>query len=59
MRTYALTPKDQDKINYTLVSRYYDSDDMKFLKKSFQQGNVIFENYEIKYNIMNYFMLTP
>ena len=59
MRTYALTPKDQDKINYTLVNRYSDSEDIKFLKKAFQQGNVVFENYEIKYNIMNYFMLTP
>ena len=59
LRTYALTPKDQDKINYTLVNRYSDSEDIKFLKKAFQQGNVVFENYEIKYNIMNYFMLTP
>ena len=57
-QTMALTPKNQDRISYTLVARYSDCDAMKFLREAYRNGDIIFENYKIKYDIANYFALT-
>lgn len=57
--TLALTCGDQDKINYMMATSYRDSYVMKTLRENYMRGNVRFENNKCKYEIANYFMLTP
>lgn len=59
LRTLALTCGDQDKVNYMLADRYRDSYVMTTLRDAYYRGMVRFETNKCKYEIANYFMLTP
>lgn len=58
LKTFALTLKNQDKINYTLVMLYRENESLKILKKAFDNGDLYFENPKIKFDMINYFKLT-
>ena len=58
LKTFALTLKNQDKINYTLVMMYRENESLKILKKSFDNGDLYFETPKIKFDMINYFKLT-
>lgn len=57
--TIALTAGDQDKVNYMLATRYHDSYFMKTIRDAYYSGFVRFETNKCRYEISNYFMLTP
>lgn len=57
--TLALTCGDQDKINYMMATQYRDSFVMQTLRENYMQGRVVFETNKCRYEIANYFMLTP
>lgn len=57
--TIGLTCGDQDKINYILAIRYHDSQYMITLRDCYYQGLVRFETNKCKYEIANFFLLTP
>lgn len=57
--TLALTTGDQDKINYTMALRFNENHVLKTIKDAYYNGNVIFETNKCRYEIANYFMLTP
>lgn len=59
LSTLALTCKDQDKINYIMALKYRDDERMTMLKQAYFMGNARFATPKCKYDIANYFMLTP
>lgn len=57
--TLALTCKDQDKVNYMMALKYRDDSRMQTIKQAYYSGNIRFETNKCKYDIANYFLLTP
>lgn len=59
LATLALTESDQSSINYNLARNYTQSQLMQLMHKAYYMGHVQFEDARCKYDICNYFMLTP
>ena len=58
-KTLSLTCGDQNKIDYMLAVTAGQSEWMKVLKMYYMNGSLRFQTNKCKYDICNYFMLTP
>lgn len=59
LQTIALTTGAQNKIDYQMALRPAEHPNMLILKQLYYQGRVICETRRIRFDIANYFMLTP
>lgn len=59
LQTLALTVGAQNKVNYQMALRPAEHPNMLILKQMYYRGAVICENKRIRFDIANYFMLTP
>lgn len=57
--TLALTAGDQDKVNYLMATQYRQTYFMQMLHDAYYRGLVRFETNKCRYEVANYFMLTP